>query len=277
MLALLGSALALEPGEHVLFWSGGHLYAAPTEAVEPGRSLSTTDFWPFVVLEDQGPWLRVAPARGPGDCFDNPLAELQVELWVQREHLHPVVQRRVDHAAADGSGWILLPGVAADPVQGWAHTASFSARVSLDPADLGLGYQPVEPLRRPGLNSHVIGSVLGRGASGELLSKTGLARVYGSFDPDGLILRDACSEHRVRSELRPDESPPLDESPDPGLPRARVAASTPVWFQDGLPAGVVVGERALAPRVPASSGLWCEAWAGLALCFREQDLLLPAD
>lgn len=277
ILALLAPALALEAGESVLFWSGGHLYDQPTEAVEPGRELSTTEFWPFLVLEDRGAWLRVSPVQGPGHCFANPLADLDVELWVQREHLHPVVQRRVELAHEDGSGQILLPGVAADPIDGWAHTGSFSARVQLDPGDLGLSYLPVEALQLPGLHSHLRGRELGSTPSGPVFSERGLARVYGSYGEDGRVLRDACSEHRIHSSLPVDESPPLDEPPRAELPRGLVPAGTAVWFEGGEQAGTVRLERALGRRVPGSAGSWCEAWAGLALCFRDEDLLLPAD
>lgn len=267
----------MEPGEHVLFWSEGRLYGAPDQQVEPPRAIRSPDFWPFELVEDGGEWLRVKPASGPGHCFDNPLSALEVELWVQRAQLHPVVRERslVEHE--DGTGQVLLPGVAVDPVGGWVHSQGFSAQAQLDPERVGLAYNPGAPLERPGLHSHLRGQELGTTATGAVRSRQEVSRVYGSFGEQGRILRDACTEHRLLSELPVDESPPLDQPIATGLPHAIAPAGVPVLLQDGTAVGTVTRDWTLGPRLPSAEGLWCEAWAGLALCFPEQQLRLPAD
>ncbi len=109
---LLIAALSAQPGEFVLLAPGGRLYAQ-ADAEGPASEEWDHEPLPLEVIEDEGGWLRVRTADR-GHCYQDlgTAPDLDVELYVRRDRLAPVIpaHRRVEQE--DGSWVELTAGLA---------------------------------------------------------------------------------------------------------------------------------------------------------------------
>lgn len=264
------------PAAFAMVWAGTPLHVAADRRA-PTVMLPTDTFVPFRILREREGWVRLETlgASDRAHCGTSvaSLEPYRLRLYVPTSALAKVTTREVDQRFEDGTSIHLARGVPLTEASGErlyrAHLGPFSTVVRLEPSAVGTRYLPSAPSRN-GLADQMLSpdaltagrAVLGR--TGRLNARLPLPLAVHERRAHGpgealVALHPRCGRLRVRvpseavggvgllgrSAYVPPEGPPL------------VPDGSPVYWANGLEAGVAIRAAPVRDEVEGSAGRRC--------------------